>query len=138
MRAIYFVEVKGVKYYKCDTFWSKSSKHTNAKIHNDTKHDQDRFFESLVYGFKPYNVEELNEEEYTRFKNYEGSLYGYQTILDPETTDTRFSLKEDVKLSEPIYLRKIDSISKRGEVDSYDYKTVIERENKINKIIDEN
>lgn len=138
MRAIYFIEVKGVKYYKCDTFWSKSDKYTHAKIHNDTKHDQDRFFESLIYGFKPYNTDELNDEEYERIKNYEGSLYGYQTILDPETPETRFSLKEGANLSEPIYLRKIDSISKKGEAESHDYKTVIERENKINQIIDEN
>lgn len=31
MNAVYFIEKDGVKYYKCDTFWSTSDNIENAK-----------------------------------------------------------------------------------------------------------
>ncbi len=133
-RAIYFIERDGIKYYKCDTFWSKSDKTTNAKIHDDSDHDKNRFFTSLCSGFKPWNTEELNDKDYNIIKNYEGGFYGYQTILDDITKETTFTLSESSNLSDPIYLRQIISISKNGTVDSIDYK-VIDRDNKINSII---
>ncbi len=137
MRAVYFIEVDGIKYYKCDTFWSKSSKQIHAKIHDDSEYDQKRFFDSLIYGFKPYKEKEWKDEDYPSIKKYENSLYGYQTILDEESKETAFTLKEDSNLSEPIYLIKIETISKSGEVESYDYRKVINRETKINQIIND-
>lgn len=135
MRALYFIEATdGTKYYKCDTFWSKSHKRTHAKIHEDTQYDKDRFFTSLIYGFKPYKGEELSDEDYTVFKKYVGGLYGYQTIIDEVTPETQFTIKEDTNISEPVYLRQIVSIDRKGEVDSIDYK-VINRDLKINSII---
>lgn len=136
MRAVYFVEIDGEKHYKCDTFWSKSKNKKHAKIHNDEQYDQERFFTSLIGGFKPYNTKELSDDEFEKMKRYEGSLYGYQTILDEYTPETHYTLLEESNLSDPIYLRQIISISRDGITDSIDYK-VINRDLKINKIINQ-
>lgn len=103
MRAIYFVEIDGEKYYKCDTFWSKSKDKKHAKIHNDDQYDQERFFTSLISGFKPYNTKELSDDEFEKMKRYEGSLYGYQKILDEYTPETHYTLLEESNLSDPDY-----------------------------------
>jgi len=133
MKAIYFIETNtGEKLYKCDTFWSRSSKITNAKIHDDSEYDQKRFFDSLIYGFKPYDKEELDDKTFELFKKYEGGLYGYQLILTKNVDPYR--LPDDVKLSEPIYLTKITSISKSGEVDSPTFEAY-KRDIKINEIL---
>lgn len=136
MRAVYFVEIDGEKHYKCDTFWSKSKNKKHAKIHNDEQYDQERFFTSLIGGFKPYSTKELSDDEFEKMKRYEGSLYGYQTILDEYTPETHYTLLEESNLSDPIYLRQIISISRDGITDSIDYK-VINRDLKINKIINQ-
>lgn len=130
--AIYFIESKGVKLYKCDTFWSKSTKVTNAKIHDNSEYDQKRFFDSLTYGFKPWKEDVWDDKAYKDLKDrYDGSVYGYQII---ESSVNGFTLPEDCKLSEPIYLRKITSFNEKGEFDSIDYKVII-RDDKINQII---
>ena len=135
MRAIYFIETKeGEKLYKCDTFWSKSPKHVNAKIHDNSEHDQKRFFLSLISGFKPYKESEWSDKDFEYFKKFEGSLYGFQTVLDPVTKETTWTLLEDTKLSEPIYLTQIISISKSGEVQSPTFEAY-KRNNKIEQII---
>lgn len=141
MRAIYFIEKKdGVKFYKCDTFWSKSDKIKHAKIHNDSENDQKRFFESLLGGFKPYKVVktegpvEWSDEDFERVKTFEGGLYGFQTILDTETEENKWTLPEDAKISDPIYLTEIISISKLGIVESPTFESY-RRNNKIEQII---
>jgi hypothetical protein len=68
MIAIYFIESKGIKYYKADTFWSKTKDYTNAKEHDDTKIDQDRFLESLLNSLS-------DSADF-----YNNSIYGYQTL----------------------------------------------------------
>ena len=139
MRAIYFIESNtGEKHYKTDTFWSKSNKHIHAKIHDDSQYDQKRFFESLIYGFKPYKDVEWSDSDYHYFKKYEGGKYGFQRVLDPPVKETTWTLLEDTKLSEPIYLTQIISISKSGEVESPTFEAY-SRDFKINQIIkDEN
>ena len=135
-KAIYFIEVDGIKQYKCDTFWSKSPEVRHAKIHDDSKHDQDRFFKSLCDGFKPWGTPELLDSEFETFRKYEGSLYGYQEVLKVDDEFNGYSLLDGYELSEPKYIIQIKSISRKGEVESFDYKTMIERDLKIEKIID--
>lgn len=119
-KAIYFLETKGIKYYKCDTFWSQSKDYKDAKIHDNSEHDQQRFFTSLCSGLK------LTDGN----KSVNESIYGFQTI---EQDFTGYRVPDDVKLSDPIYLKVISSVDKSG-VNSYDYKVVIRNE-KINTII---
>jgi hypothetical protein len=134
MRAVYFVEIEGVRYYKTDSFWSKSKKFTDAKIHDDGKSDKERFFVSLCSGFKPFKKDEHPEDEYNDWiLKYSGSLYGYQTVKSDGNSD-RFSLSEDAQLSDPIYLRRIDSISRSGIVESSDAIQIL-RDEKIDQII---
>jgi hypothetical protein len=133
MKAIYFIETNtGEKLYKCDTFWSKSYNHTNAKIHDDSEYDQKRFFDSLIYGFKPYDKEELDDEIFEAFKKYEGGLYGYQLVLTKNVD--LYRLPDDVELSDPIYLTKIISISKSGKVENPTFEAY-KRDLKINEIL---
>ena len=133
MNAIYFIELKnGKRYYKTDSFWSKSVEFKYAKLHLDTKNDQDRFFISLCGIFKPYKDEELNNDDYKRISdNYIGSLYGYQTILSKGEV---FCPNENSILSEPIYLIYINSIDKKGNVEYSDARTIL-RDKKITEIL---
>ena len=48
MKAIFFVEIEGIRFYKTDTFWSKSKDFTNAKVHTDSEDDKRRFFAPLI------------------------------------------------------------------------------------------
>ena len=132
MKAVYFIELTdGTRFYKCDTFWSKSPQIKHSKIHDDSEYDQKRFFESLVSGFKPWQTEELNDEDYQKNKRYEGAKYGYQKVLDGVTG---FTLPEDVKLSEPVYLTQIETINKKGEVSAPTIESY-KRDTKINQIL---
>lgn len=131
-QAIYFVESKGVKLYKCDSFWTKSTRVDDAKIHDDSEYDKKRFFDSLTSDVKPWKSDTLSDEEFKRLKDrYNESLYGYQTIEGPTNGIT---IAEDCKLSDPVYLRQIISIDQKGEFDSIDYKVKM-RDDKINQII---
>lgn len=132
MNAIYFIEKDGIKYYKCDTFWSKSEDRKNAKIHNDSKHDQDRFFDSSLYSLE--KIMTYNEEERDSIKRFfEGAIYGYQTFKDDQLQN-QFSLKEDSEISETVYLKMIQNIKDDGSFEVIDYKQIL-RDEKINKII---
>jgi hypothetical protein len=78
MVAIYFIESKGIKYYKADTFWSKTKDYTYAKEHDDTKIDQDRFLESLLYSQNSLSDGIVAQTLSVDF--YNNSIYGYQTL----------------------------------------------------------
>lgn len=131
MKAVYFMEKNGVKHYKCDTFWSMSTNQKNAKIHDDSIYDQNRFFDVITYRLNKVN-EELDLEKAKEIINfYNGSIYGLQTFED-DALSNQFSLKEDYKLSDPIYL-KIITITDDG-FDVTDYKQIL-REEKINIIM---
>ena len=132
MRAIYFIEIQGTKYYKTDSFWSKSKDFTDAKIHDDGKNDKERFFTSLISGLKPYKIEEHDDEDWVKIQRWNGSLYGYQTILSD--IKDRWTLAEDTILSKPFYLKRIDSVSRKGETEWSDA-IVIKRDNLINDIL---
>lgn len=125
MNAVYFIEKNGVKYYKCDTFWSKSDKIENAKIHNDSENDQERFLKSLLYSLDRGDV----SEDIINF--FQDTKYGYRKFKGSEVDG--FSLKKDAQISEPIYLKYITNVSKDG-YDIIDYKQIL-RDEKINKIM---
>lgn len=132
MKAIYFLEKNNIKYYKCDTFWSKSKDRQRAKIHDDSKYDQDRFFDSAMSTLK--RIGDHNNEEKDSIKNFfEGCIYGYQNFEDDQLKND-FSLKEDSEVSEPVYLKVIQNITDDGAFEVIDYKQIL-RDEKINKII---
>jgi hypothetical protein len=128
MTAIYFIESKGVKYYKTDTFWSKSTDFKHAKDHDDSQHDQDRFLESLLYRPNKFNLE-INSTSIQIDKDadlvdfYNESIYGYQTLNDLGEIISTVNVKI-------IHYDQSDKLFKHN-----DYKQLI-REDKINKIID--
>ncbi len=130
MNAIYFIEREGVRYYKCDTFWSKSKKIENAKIHTDSEHDQERFLKSLLYPLEN-RKEDVNPIE-NLIKQFQDTKYGYQTFTNSEISG--LSLKESAKVSEPIYLKYITNI-KKDSYDIIDYKQIL-RDEKIDKIME--
>ena len=124
MNAIYFLKNKdGVLLYKTDTFWSTSESYRHAKMHDDSVRDQERFFDGLCY--KLVRRYASDSEKYTN------SIFGYQTV----TGTGVYCPNEGDTLSEPIYLRKILSIS-NDEVESIDYK-IDNRNIKIDDIISE-
>jgi hypothetical protein len=130
MNAIYFIEREGIRYYKCDTFWSKSKKIENAKIHTDSEHDQERFLKSLLYPLEN-RKEDVNPIE-NLIKQFQDTKYGYQTFTNSEISG--LSLKESAKVSEPIYLKYITNI-KKDSYDIIDYKQIL-RDEKIDKIME--
>jgi len=128
MKAVYFLEKNKVKYYKRDTFWSKSKKIENAKIHSDSVYDQERFFESALYSLKNCK----GKEEIINF--YEGCIYGYQTFKEDQL-QTKLSLKKDSEISETVYLKMIKNIQKDGKFETINYKQIL-RDEKIDKIME--
>ena len=133
MKAIYFIEIEGVKYYKTDTFWSKSKDFKHAKIHSDSNNDQERFFDPLIYQLKPRQKPEHDEDEWNKLQKWIGSLYGFQRVIKDDESNG-WTLSEHALLSEPVYLRIIDTISKSGIVESIDAKVVM-RDKLIDDII---
>ena len=135
MRSIYFIEIEGVKYYKTDSFWSKNKDFTHAKIHTDSKDDKQRFFTSLISGLKPYptGTAEWDDEDWIKIQRWKGSLYGYQTVVSEGESD-RWTLSEDSILSEPKYLKRIDSVTKTGEIEFSD-EIVLNRDKKIDELL---
>ena len=75
MRAVLFVEIKGVKYFKCDTFWSKSENPRNTKIYsNDRMSELKDWLQSIF----PYNIyEDMFEAVYEKYNN---AKLGYSTL----------------------------------------------------------
>ena len=134
MKAIFFVEIEGIRFYKTDTFWSKSKDFTNAKVHTDSEDDKRRFFAPLIERLKPYKKFEHSDDEFDKIKKWIGALYGYQKVIK-EVSDG-WTLSKDSELSDPVYLRIIDSVNKFGDVDSSDAKIVI-RNRLINDIFNE-
>ena len=118
MRAVYFIEKDGVKYYKCDTFWSKSTDITNAKIHDDSRVED--FLKSLIYGLKIDVDNVIN-----------GSIYGYQTF-DESQLDSPYSLKKDPEILHTYYIKKL-FLNSNGVWEFMDYKEIL-RNDKIDKI----
>lgn len=101
MRAVLFVEIKGVKYFKCDTFWSKSENPRNAKIYsNDRMSELKDWLQSIF----PYNIyENMFEAVYEKYNN---AKLGYFTP-DESLYENSFILKEGTKvedLGDPKYL----------------------------------
>jgi hypothetical protein len=120
MIAIYFIESKGIKYYKTDTFWSKSKDQLHAKEHDDSKDDQERFLESLLYF--PNKGDKSKDDLVKTIEFYDNSIYGYQTLDDNKTILNTYH---------------INLIQFDGEkFITSDYKQTL-REEKINKIINE-
>ena len=140
MNAIYFIEIEGIKYYKCDTFWSKSANFCNAKLHDDTRVED--FIRSYNYNFEHTGKKlhdlpnSRNSEDYENFRNQciknIGALFGYQTFDDSEK-ENDYVLKKDAILNEPKYFYRISDIDDMGNVTIEDYRK-IERDKKIDKI----
>ena len=127
MRAIYFIESKGVKYYKTDTFWGKSKDFKHAKYHDDSQHDQDRFLDSLLYsnyspqGTRPNRSDFEKDDKHINF--WDNSIYGYQTLNDLGEIISTVNVKI-------IHYDQSDKLFKHN-----DYKQLI-REDKIDKILE--
>lgn len=126
MRAIYFIESKRVKYYKTDTFWSKSKDFKHAKDHDDSQHDQDRFLDSLLPNKSNLEINSNGiqiDKDADLVDFYNESIYGYQTLNDLGEIISTVNVKI-------IHYDQSDKLFKHN-----DYKQLI-REDKINKIID--
>jgi hypothetical protein len=120
MVAIYFIESNGVKYYKADTFWSKSKDQLHAKEHNDSQHDQERFLESLLYF---HNIADKSKDDLVKIiEFYDNSIYGYQTLDDNKTILNTYHIKL-IQFDDEKFITS-------------DYKQTL-RQEKINKIINE-
>ena len=101
MRAVLFIEIEGVKYFKCDTFWSKSENPRNAKVYsNDRMSELEGWLQSVF----PHNIYvDMIETIYNRYNN---AKLGYFTP-DESLYENQFILKEGTKvedLGSPTYL----------------------------------
>ncbi len=143
-QAVYFVETKeGERLYKLDTFWSKGGINDGAKVHNDSEYDQERFFNSLCSGFKPFTYnnfgtrdekekkEDLEKLEKVR-ERYTNSKYGYQIVM----SDQKINYIENQELSNPVYLRLIQEINDDFIVQSVEF-TPYDRDTKIDRILND-
>lgn len=118
MNAVYFIEKEGVKHYKCDTFWSRSTDITDAKIHDDSRVGD--FLNSLINGYLKDGGSELD-----------GSIYGYQTFEESQL-ENRFFLKPNPEILQTYYVNIIRVKNGRFEIE--DYRNVV-RGQKIDNIL---
>jgi len=134
MKVVYFIETNGRRYYKCDTFWTMSSNKTDAKVHGDSLENQEYFFETLC-GLLTLVKKSVKDSKKLKesYDFFEGGIYGYQVI---EGNFTGYSVDADQEISDPIYLKVIDSVSGDGKYTTCDYKKY-DRINKLNKILTE-
>lgn len=132
-QAVYFIETKeGERLYKLDTFWSKGGINDGAKVHNDSEYDQERFFDSLCSGFKPWDKKDGAERLVKLRERYTNSKYGYQVVI----SENNLSYLADQELSNPVYLRLIQEINDDFTVQSVEF-TPYDRDTKIDKILNE-
>lgn len=115
MRGILFAEIDGIKFFKCDTFWSKSEKIRNAKIYSSLNHDNIQEFERLLKPVIPsYHLKEddleLIEDSIKKYKDriikLNGSILGYY-LLDDNMLENAYRIKEGISiddLGKPNYL----------------------------------
>lgn len=130
-QAVYFLETQeGERLYKLDTFWSRGTITDGVKVHTDSEDDQDRFFSSLCFSFKPWNKSEDLERLTKLRERYTNSKYGYQVVMSEE----KINYLEGQELSKPIYLKLIQEINDDFTVQSEDY-TPYDRNTKIDSII---
>lgn len=120
MKAIIFVQKNdGTVLYKCDTFWTQSTKYTSAKIHNDSNYDVDRLINAFDYNLQLYlekHPEKLEEIE----NEYHECKMGFRTVKEEFLEE--FSIKEGTKeedLGNLIYTHEvlIDGIEKPKIID---------------------
>lgn len=132
-QAVYFIETKeGERLYKLDTFWSKGGINDGAKVHNDSKYDQERFFNSLCSSFKPWDKKDDAERLVKLRDRYTNSKYGYQLVI----SENNLSYVEGHELSNPVYLKLIQEINDDFTVQSVDY-TPYDRDTKIDLVLNE-
>jgi hypothetical protein len=109
MRTLLFVEIKGKKHFKCDTFWSKSTKVKDAKVYSEDSIDGlKKLLHPVISGFyKSDNetIEQAMEKFKTWVAQYEDAKLGYFRVNDGMLKDT-YSMKDvEVEyLGPPIYL----------------------------------
>jgi hypothetical protein len=104
MKAVIFVETKEGIEFKCDTFWSKSSKPRHAKVYSDNPNELKGWLQSIL----PSNIYK-DRIEYVNDK-YQGAKLGYFTP-DDNLFEGPYNLKDDLtidQLGKPKYLWSIE------------------------------
>lgn len=104
MKAIIFVEIDGVKYFKCDTFWSMSPEPHHAKIYSDDNRDQ--LFKWLSPCVQTHvwtsrkneeDIKKLVTEWKSTLKKYNNANLGYFIPKD-DLYKNQYCLKDETKL----------------------------------------
>ena len=134
--AVYFIEIGCERFYKADTFWSKTRKLEFAKVHDDSEYDQTRFYESIVGSIRYSNKEDILK--------LNGSLYGMSIVK----SNNSGQFINGVELVDVVYLKVIkvvkiypldEKISDKCDfdvkVESIDYKSY-NRDRIIGDILD--
>ncbi len=121
MKYLYFVEIDGVKYYKGDTFWSKTSDITQAKCYNEHRV---RLLVSYGQGFGYWKETEPDDYK-SNYSKHDGALLGYSEYED--------SIDDDSVAIKTAYLF-IFNLNFEAECSYTDYKKV-NRSSKIDKIL---
>jgi len=137
MKALIFIETKGQIDYKCDTFWSRSNKISDAKIYNDDSQDQiDRWITPF-----DYNIEKLLEKNLDNSDKiidiYNNCKMGYRIIKNEFLDSSGFSAKsgtEEKDLGPLIYTHQV-IINSPKDISIVDIRKVKIREEKINQIL---
>jgi len=131
MKYIYFIERKGVKYYKLDTFWSESKDITRSKVYRNINKDL-----LTSYGYGLEMLFDNNPGKYLNDYEYFNNAYlGYQTLED----DQVHPYNERILIDKPIpidttYIFTLN-VYENGTNELTDYKRE-NRERKIKTILD--
>ena len=123
--------------YKCDTFWSASSKINYAKIYGDINQSEiDNLIKPFDYNIK-LKLEKYPEKLNEIIDNFHGCKMGYRRINEVLLKDGGFSAKDDVIDSDlgPIAYTHEMIINGIGRPDIVDIRKRIIRENRLDKLL---
>jgi len=137
MKALIFIETKGQIDYKCDTFWSRSNKISDAKIYNDDSQDQiDRWITPFDYSIEKLLEKNLDNSDKI-IDIYNNCKMGYRIIKNEFLDSSGFSAKsgtEEKDLGPLIYTHQV-IINSPKDISIVDIRKVKIREEKINQIL---
>jgi hypothetical protein len=137
MKALIFIENKGQIDYKCDTFWSRSNKISDAKIYNDDSQDQiDRWITPFDYSIEKLLEKNLDNSDKI-IDIYNNCKMGYRIIKNEFLDSSGFSAKsgtEEKDLGPLIYTHQV-IINSPKDISIVDIRKVKIREEKINQIL---
>jgi len=135
MKPLIFIQTNdGEVRYKCDTFWSTSTKINYAKVYSSFDDKQiDGWITTYDYNIREYIKK--NPDDNSIIENYKDAKMGYRFVNNELLKDGGFSIKDDVIDSDLRPLVYTHQMIIDSDVRVIDIRKQIIREEKLNELL---